>query len=135
MRIANAQRKVRISAATLRVLKRGLLEAAREEGVATSLLTVVLVDRERMQELNQRFLRRNGSTDVLAFPLEEPEIYICAEDAWEAASSEEHLARELLRLAVHGLLHLAGYDHKSEEEECLMRRKERRYVVRASRGS
>jgi rRNA maturation RNase YbeY len=57
------------------------------------------------------------------------EIYICVDVAEEQASEYKvSLSNELLRLAVHGTLHLCGYKDKSEEEQKLMRQLEDKYL-------
>ena len=84
---------------------------------------VLLTSDERLAALNSAFRGRNGATDVLSFPsgLEPPESLgdiaiasgVVAADARAAGISfEAHLAH----MIVHGLLHLAGYDHENESE-------------------
>ncbi|MEW5700687.1 MAG: rRNA maturation RNase YbeY [Candidatus Zixiibacteriota bacterium] len=83
---------------------------------------VIVVDDPHMHALNRRFRRRDRPTDVLAFPLADGmgaidggpwgEIY-CNYDHARRWRSEHGgtVAAELIRLAVHGYLHLLGYDH------------------------
>ena len=79
-------------------------------------VSLVLVDDSRISELNRQFLHRSGPTDVMAFEGGEEEelageIIISIETAARQAHQEGHnLDRELCILAVHGLLHLLGYD-------------------------
>jgi probable rRNA maturation factor len=79
---------------------------------------------ERLRELNREYLGRRGSTDVIAFDLSGDDgslvgdIYISVDRAAEQA--DEHgipREEELLRLEVHGILHLVGYDHETDEGE------------------
>jgi len=82
---------------------------------------------QEMRVLNRRFRRQNRATDVLSFPSELPEISgdiavsaeIAAANAAELGHSTE---MELKILILHGLLHLAGYDHQTDAGE--MRRRE-----------
>lgn len=84
---------------------------------------VAFVGRDRMAKLNQRWKGVSRPTDVLAFPLH-PEgnpvlgdVYICP---WVASrSATRHgvsLREELIRLVVHGTLHVLGWDHPEGEE-------------------
>ena len=96
-----------------------------------------LVDDDRIRDLNRRYRRKDRPTDVLAFPLREGafpavgyalgDVVISLQTAMRQA--REHggtLADEVDRLLVHGILHLAGYDHEvAPREERRMRRKER----------
>ena len=75
-----------------------------------------------MQALNRRFRRKNKPTDVLSFPSAVPgvagDIAISLEIAADNAAQLGHsLETEVKILIVHGLLHLAGYDHESDSGE------------------
>ncbi len=88
-------------------------------------VNIIIVNNRFIQELNQRYRRRNRPTDVLSFPLYTPlapakktsplllgEIYISREKAkQQAAALGIPLRVELLTLVRHGLLHLAGLSH------------------------
>ena len=69
-------------------------------------LSIVLVDNEYIRSLNQKFLGKDRPTDVLAFPLENPEIYVSVEYV-----EGEALLYGLKRSVLHGVLHLLGYEH------------------------
>lgn len=75
---------------------------------------VLISGNKRLQELNHRFRRKNKPTDVLSFP--RPlggDIAISADIAAENAARYGHgVAEELKILVLHGMLHLAGYDHE-----------------------
>jgi probable rRNA maturation factor len=77
---------------------------------------VAVVSDRRVRWLNRRFLGKNRATDVLSFPSDEPgylgDVVIAAGVAARQAREMGHSLRTELRvLALHGLLHLLGYDH------------------------
>lgn len=105
----------------------------RQEAVADCTLSVTLVDEARIGELNQRFLGRDEPTDVISFDLSDGghaegpsgEIVISAERAVaEAARRGGDPVGELLLYAVHGLLHLLGYDDRQPREATKMHARE-----------
>ena len=116
------------------------------EGAAGATVELTLLDAAAMRRLHRRALGRRGLTDVLAFALPQPDgslrgdVYICPEAAagWvRAAAGPERaaprdVARELVRLAVHGTLHVLGYDHPAGPGRmaCAMWRRQERYVRR-----
>lgn len=104
-------------------------------------VTIALVDDEYIQDLNFRFRQINKPTDVLSFPLEEDaededfidggddnilgDIIISVEMAQRQAEEFGHsFVREMAYLAVHGMFHLLGYDHHTDEDRQLMRGRE-----------
>ena len=99
-------------------------------------LTILIDTPERIQTLNREFRHVDAVTDVLTFPAWEGEIslsadgylgdiMICYDRAKEQAEQYGHsLLRELSFLAVHGCLHLLGYDHMTEADERVMREKQ-----------
>ena len=79
-------------------------------------LNIIFVNQEYIQELNKKFRDINAPTDVLSFnitqtPLE-AEIYISPEYVYNTYQ-EEQFEEEIIRLIVHGTLHILGYDHES----------------------
>jgi probable rRNA maturation factor len=98
---------------------------ARTRGV----VTVAIVPDARVHALNRRYRKKNKPTDVLSFPADEPgqlgDVVIASGLARRQAKSAGHsLQTELRVLALHGLLHLLGYDHETDSGE--MSRVERR---------
>jgi probable rRNA maturation factor len=94
-------------------------------------LTLVLSDDARLQELNRDYLGVDAPTDVLSFPADQtdPEtgapylgdILISLPRAEQQAAEAGHpLETEVQLLAVHGILHLLGYDHTEEGEKARM---------------
>lgn len=101
------------------------------------ILNITLVDKNKIQEINKLYRNKDAVTDVISFAFEEVadityddvrflgEIYICYERCVSQAEEYGHsIKRELCYLAVHGLLHLLGYDHMNEEDKKIMRAKE-----------
>lgn len=95
-------------------------------------LSVTFVDKDEIQEINKNYRDKDRVTDVISFALEEDEpdiigldiprvlgdIIICTDVVKEQAESYNHsFERELGFLALHGFLHLLGYDHMNEEDE------------------
>lgn len=106
----------------------------KREGVKTARVDVVLVDDKEMKKLNNRFLSHNKTTDVITFPLEDAplygEIYISLETARRQATEYGvGIINELSRLAVHGTLHLVGYDDATEAGAQAMHRLEDKYIT------
>ena len=82
-----------------------------------------------MRSLNKKFRRLDKTTDVLSFPMGEDglvgDIVISVEKARRQASRFHNTPpRELVRLAVHGVYHLLGYDHHRSAEAAEMKRRE-----------
>jgi len=105
-------------------------EVVKEEGLKGNLSITFIGDKE-MKRLNKKYTNRNKTTDVLSFHFEDvPElmgdIYISVPQA--KRQKEKDLLSELKLLTVHGILHLAGYDDKTEEMAKVMREKEEYYL-------
>lgn len=106
---------------------------AEEEGVELRTLTFILCSDDYLLQVNQEYLQHDYYTDVITFQLSEGvlhgDIFISvdrvAENALELDVPADY---ELLRVMVHGVLHLAGYRDKSGEDEARMRMKENYYL-------
>ncbi len=77
---------------------------------------ILIATNKRLRDLNRRFRRKNKPTDVLSFPRSSGgDIAISAQVARENAQRFGHsFANELKILVLHGMLHLSGYDHESD---------------------
>jgi probable rRNA maturation factor len=91
------------------------------EGAEAEEITVVFLGDEEVREMNRHFLGRDYATDVLAFPLQEQgapvvgDIFVGADQvARQAAEHEVPHEEEVLRVVVHGTLHLLGHDHPED---------------------
>lgn len=101
-----------VSAAQLQRFARCAQTLARVEGE----VDILISSNKRLRDLNRRFRRKDKPTDVLSFPRPSGgDIAISAQIALENAQRYGHsLASELKILVLHGMLHLAGYDHESD---------------------
>ncbi len=126
-------------------LAEGVLEA--EAVPSTVELSMLFVDEEAMAQLNQRFRGKEGPTDVLSFPLDEPgddspwqapsllgDVVICPTVARRnAAEHRRSYEDELALLVVHGTLHLLGMDHLDDEQAAAMEAREQALLARLHR--
>ncbi len=105
----------------------------RQNAPEGSALTLVITNAETVQDMNRRFRQVDKPTDVLAFPADPPpvpeaaptpylgDIVIAYPRAMAQAKAAGHtLEDELLLLAVHGTLHLLGFDHDTGEARAAM---------------
>jgi probable rRNA maturation factor len=136
--------------AAARVLER-LLDEIDEHGTSISL---TFVRDPAMRELNREHRGKDAPTDVLSFPLHPPEAFVRSgrthalargDDqaermlgdivvsvdtaARQAAEYDAPLGREVERLLIHAVLHLAGHDHMEPGERALMEGEERRLAA------
>ncbi|HEX6306682.1 MAG TPA: rRNA maturation RNase YbeY [Longimicrobiales bacterium] len=101
-----------------RMIGRAARAALRHERTRSAEISITLLDDTEIAALNDEFLSHSGPTDVISFPLfgegEDPvgDIYIGYDQAVRQASANGvAVSEELARLAVHGVLHVLGYDH------------------------
>lgn len=139
-----------IDAEPLRRLAELVLEE--ERFPADTEVTLLFVGEDQIATYNDRFMHREGATDVLAFPIEHlkpgsvpkrraggPPLNIgdvVIAPAYVRAQAEAAgvpLDKELALMVVHGLLHLLGYDHQDDEEAEGMEQRERQLLARARR--
>lgn len=99
-------------------------------------LNVVFLSDDGLLEINREYLNHDFYTDIITFPIEETDeyleadIYISLDRVLEnALAFGVTYEEELLRVVLHGGLHLCGYKDKSTEEEELMRSKENYYMA------
>ena len=101
--------------ADLRSAVAAALDAA---GVDDGHLAVEIVDEERIRELNHEHRDKDAPTDVLAFPIDELEPVAGPRELGDVAICPEHCS-DVTEAAVHGTLHLCGYDHETDGGEML----------------
>lgn len=114
-------------------MKKVLEIAIKEEELNDVEFNVILVDNNYIHELNKNYRKIDRETDVITFALEDNEevneeehrllgdIYISVDKAKSQALEYGHsFKREICFLAVHGFLHLLGYDHMNKHDEEIM---------------
>jgi probable rRNA maturation factor len=101
--------------ADLREPVNAALEAA---GVADGHLSLELVGEGRIRELNREHRGRDRPTDVLSFPIDGPGPAPGPRELGDVFICPKHTAN-LVEAAVHGVLHLCGYDHETDRGEML----------------
>ena len=81
-------------------------------------LAIELVDEHRIRELNRGFRGKDEPTDVLSFPVDEAAPSPGPRELGDVVICPEHTA-DLVEATVHGVLHLCGYDHETDDGEML----------------
>ena len=124
--IVNLQRKTPLETALLSSFANSLFQAVSEADDKTA--AIAFISDRRMKELNSFFRGKNSTTDVLSFPHEPDEFDNDASNLGDIVISVEQAARqaeengltlenEIKQLILHGLLHLCGYDHETDNGE------------------
>lgn len=147
MKRAHTSHAIDISATVRRLsvsrsrVREAAIAALKAERVKDAMISITFVGRATITRLNQRYLGHRGPTDVISFGLGRigkrgavlGDIYICAEIARENARRQKVSAgEEVLRLVVHGTLHVLGHDHPegSARGASAMWRKQERILAR-----
>ncbi len=124
--IINNQRKIKFEKRIFQEFtEKAIIETPETNGKS---VTIAFVSDRKMRELNKRFRKKDKTTDVLSFPFEpdefDPEentlgdIVISIEQAQrQAAENNLNLETEIKQLILHGILHLCGYDHETDDGE------------------
>jgi probable rRNA maturation factor len=98
------------------------------EGITRGELSLSFVDPREMADLHERYAKEPGATDVLSFPMDEDgligDVVVCPA---EAVRNNPDLSAELRLLVAHGVLHLLGYDHQSDDDREAMWAKQDSY--------
>ena len=127
----------------LKELKELLINISRDEGLDNILFNVIIIDNSKIREINRQYRGIDRETDVISFALEDDktfnlkeirvlgDIYISIDKVRQQAIDYGHsFKRELSFLAVHGFLHLLGYDHMTKDEEEIMFKKQEEVLSR-----
>lgn len=117
----------------LTLMETAVTTTLKQQKIEAADLTIFLTDDQHSQQLNREYLGKDKPTDVLSFPAGEPmpgmqefnhylgDIIIAIPySTRQAATSGHDLEAELQLLAVHGALHLLGYDHADSAEKAKM---------------
>jgi rRNA maturation RNase YbeY len=124
--VVNRQRKVPVDCERWQAFVVKAIRVLPAEAVG---VTVAFVSDRAMRELNRLWRHKRGTTDVLSFPAEQDEfekmegsslgdVVISVEQAARQAKENDlSLDQEIAQLILHGLLHLCGYDHSTDNGE------------------
>jgi probable rRNA maturation factor len=133
--------RIPISRARVATIARSVLKAEKQHD---AMLSIAFVSNPAIRALNKRHLGRDRVTDVIAFGFRRPrksdplvgDIYIAPGVARASAKSNGVPVREeLVRLVVHGVLHVLGYDHpETARTRSAMWRRQERLVSRLSKS-
>ncbi|HOA90932.1 MAG: rRNA maturation RNase YbeY [Bacillota bacterium] len=140
--VENEQEKLQVEKRTIDALHKAMNIASNLHSLEDSTVNIILVDNAKIREINREYRGVDRETDVISFALNDFEvtfpwereelgdIYISVEKALEQSREYGHsFDRELVYLAVHGLLHLLGYDHLEEAEKKEMRQEEEKIMA------
>lgn len=124
-------------------LKEFLYHVAEDEKLDNIIYDVIIVNNDKIQKINKEYRGKDVPTDVISFALEDDksfnredirmlgDIYISIEKVRSQALEYGHsFKRELYFLAIHGFLHLLGYDHIEKEDEEKMFKKQEEVLSR-----
>ena len=124
------------------IVKSAILAAAKAVSTRPTELAIVLDDDSAIRALNRQWRGQNAPTNVLSFPAASPgnrrsaspyigDIVIAFQTtAREAVAEGKPFGHHLAHLAIHGFLHLLGYDHDDDRDAATMERLERRILQR-----
>ena len=126
------------------IIEKVVFKAFEVEGVKKASCSIIIVDNTFIHKLNKEYRGIDRVTDVISFALEDDksmvipdgirllgDIYISLDKAKEQSKEYGHsLERELCFLAVHGVYHLLGYDHESEEDAKIMFKKQEEVLMK-----
>jgi probable rRNA maturation factor len=124
--------------------RRAVTYVLRQHACRAARIDVALVDDRHIAELNQRYLAHTGPTDVLSFDLSDAPVTGHPQGAivlsWETAAREaarrgHSVLAEALLYAVHGTLHLLGYDDRTRRDAARMHAEENRILTALGWGA
>ena len=119
-----------------RRVSRWIADTAAEEGKAAGDISIVLCSDKYILDINKKHLQHDYYTDIITFDYSEGDtisgdLFISVDTV--AANSAKYgitVGEELMRVIIHGILHLCGYKDKKVEEEKEMRAKENHYLAK-----
>jgi probable rRNA maturation factor len=141
--VASDVGRLPVALGRVEALAAGVLRA---EGVKHAMLSVAFVSRRTIASLNRRHLKRSGATDVIAFGFAPAgtrgpvvgDVYIAADVARaQARTFGVPVGEELMRLVVHGTLHVLGHDHPegADRSASAMWRRQEALLARLTRSA
>ncbi len=134
-------RDVKFRLGRTRDIKQWIGEVIRTEGRKPGDLAFIFVDDNEILEINREFLEHDYFTDVIAFDycsgdIIDGEIYLSIETIRRNARTySKCIKEEILRVMVHGTLHLTGYSDNEQEQKSIMSKAEDRYLEKYKEGN
>lgn len=138
--VNNEQDKKEVTAELIEQVTLAAQTAYAKEGIDPEKeVSIIFIDNKYIRQLNRDYRQKDSATDVLSFAINEPgegepdvigaeteellgDIFISLEKAEVQAADYGHsFTREVVYLAVHGILHLIGFDHEEEQDKLIMR--------------
>lgn len=124
--------KPNVKISNRRAIKKWIAQVLTEKRKSVGDINIIICDSEYILQLNKQYLNHNYYTDVLTFPYTQPtEKWVCGDLFIDIETVERNAtlyrqtkSQELLRVIIHGILHLLGMDDKTKEERLLMRNEE-----------
>ena len=117
----------------LEIMKDFINYCVKKLNLKNVVFSVIIIDNENIHKINKEYRKIDRPTDVISFALEDDkvivnsdvrmlgDIYISYDMVIKQAAEYNHSTkREICFLAIHGLLHLLGYDHMNQEDEIKM---------------
>lgn len=124
------------------LLRRAVEYVVQSGGIESARVGVAVVDDETIHRLNRRFLEHDFPTDVITFPLEQQDKHLEGEIVVSLDTAQREAGRfgwstddELLLYAIHGALHLIGYDDTTADAVQQMRQQERVMLAHFGRAA
>ncbi len=100
------------------LIRRACVLAAATAGVEDGHVAVAFVEPDAIAALNAEHRGKPGPTDVLSFPVDEGDVPVGPRELGDVVICPEH-TEDVTEATVHGMLHLCGYDHESDDGEML----------------
>ena len=116
-------------------IKELIIKVIRNEKKIPGDLNFIIISDDNIREINKEFLKRNTFTDVISFDYGTDntvngEVYISMDTVkFNANNYKVSLKSELLRVMIHGTLHLCGYQDKTDEEKREMHKQEEKWMA------
>jgi len=118
-----------------KIVKQLIVHLFKKENTGLERLNYIFCSDEYLLKINKQYLNHDTLTDIITFPLSEKrspvygEVYLSVERIKENAKTfNTEYQNEILRVIIHGALHLCGYQDKTKQEKMQMREKENHYL-------
>ena len=117
-------------------IKKWIEATINTEGKKGETINIILTSNSNIKSLNRKYLKRNYITDIIAFNYNRDDVIsgdlFLSPDTikMNAGKYKTKYSEEILRVIIHGVLHLIGYNDENNEEKLVMREKENYFLER-----